>query len=170
MTAAQMGASVYNKTLTNMNFIEKAAATVTGLLGKAFIGLGASAKAATAAMKGVKAALISTGVGALLVVVGELVNLLFKGVGKLADLVSGAKKAKNAAEELKIANDALNKSFEQQNDAMDFTIRKMEVLGYSYEEIFKAKKRLLEAQIAEVRSTMATSKAYQEYIKLCKST
>ena len=162
MTTAQMGASVYNKTLTNMNFIEKAAATVTGLLGKAFIGLGASAKAATAAMKGVKAALISTGVGALLVVVGELVNLLFKGVGKLADLVSGAKKAKNAAEELKIANDALNKSFEQQNDAMDFTIRKMEVLGYSYEEIFKAKKRLLEAQIAEVR----TSKAYQDYIKL----
>ena len=162
MTTAQMGASVYNKTLTNMNFIEKAAATVTGLLGKAFIGLGASAKAATAAMKGVKAALISTGVGALLVVVGELVNLLFKGVGKLADLVSGAKKAKNAAEELKIANDALNKSFEQQNDAMDFTIRKMEVLGYSYEEIFKAKKRLLEAQIAEVRS----SKAYQDYIKL----
>ena len=166
MTTAQMGASVYNKTLTNMNFIEKAAATVTGLLGKAFIGLGASAKAATAAMKGVKAALISTGVGALLVVVGELVNLLFKGVGKLADLVSGAKKAKNAAEELKIANDALNKSFEQQNDAMDFTIRKMEVLGYSYEEIFKAKKRLLEAQIAEVRATMATSKAYQDYIKL----
>lgn len=166
MTTAQMGASVYNKTLTNMNFIEKAAATVTGLLGKAFIGLGASAKSATAAMKGVKAALISTGVGALLVVVGELVNLLFKGVGKLTDLVSGAKKAKKAAEELKSANDALNKSFDSQNELMDFNIRKMEALGYSYEEIFKAKKRMLEAQIAEVRATMATSKAYQDYIKL----
>lgn len=166
MTTAQMGASVYNKTLTNMNFIEKAAATVTGLLGKAFIGLGLSAKAATAAMKGVKAALISTGVGALLVVVGELVNLLFKGVGKLADWVSGANKAKKAADDLKSANDALNKSFDSQNELMDFNIRKMEALGYSYEEIFKAKKRMLEAQIAEVRATMATSKAYQEYIKL----
>lgn len=166
MTTAQMGASVYNKTLTNMNFIEKAAATVTGLLGKAFIGLGLSAKAATAAMKGVKAALISTGVGALLVVVGELVNLLFKGVGKLADWVSGANKAKKAADDLKSANDALNKSFDSQNELMDFNIRKMEALGYSYEEIFKAKKRMLEAQIAEVRATMATSKAYQDYIKL----
>ena len=166
MTAAQMGASVYNKTLTNMNFIEKAAATVTGLLGKAFIGLGASAKAATAAMKGVKAALISTGVGALLVVVGELVNLLFKGIGALKNLIPGINNAKNAAEELKSANDALNTSFEQQNDAMDFTIRKMEALGYSYEEIFKAKKRMLEAQIAEVRATMATSKAYQKYLEL----
>lgn len=166
MTKSQISLAVFNKDLEKMGLLEGIAAKASLGLGKGMLSIGVTTKVATVAMKGFKAALMATGIGALLVVVGELVNLLFKGVGKLADLVSGAKKAKNAAEELKIANDALNKSFEQQNDAMDFTIRKMEVLGYSYEEIFKAKKRLLEAQIAEVRSTMATSKAYQEYIKL----
>ena len=166
MTKSQISLAVFNKDLEKMGLLEGIAAKASLGLGKGMLSIGVTTKVATVAMKGFKAALMATGIGALLVVVGELVNLLFKGVGKLADLVSGAKKAKNAAEELKLANDALNKSFEQQNDAMDFTIRKMEVLGYSYEEIFKAKKRLLEAQIAEVRSTMATSKAYQEYIKL----
>ena len=166
MTKSQISLAVFNKDLEKMGLLEGIAAKASLGLGKGMLSIGVTTKVATVAMKGFKAALMATGIGALLVVVGELVNLLFKGVGKLADWVSGANKAKEAADDLKSANDALNKSFEQQNDAMDFTIRKMEVLGYSYEEIFKAKKRLLEAQIAEVRSTMATSKAYQEYIKL----
>lgn len=166
MTKSQISLAVFNKDLEKMGLLEGLAAKASLGLGKGMLSIGVTTKVATVAMKGFKAALMATGIGALLVVVGELVNLLFKGVGKLADWVSGANKAKEAAEELKSANDALNTSFEQQNDAMDFTIRKMEALGYSYEEIFKAKKRLLEAQIAEVRSTMATSKAYQEYIKL----
>ena len=166
MTKSQISLAVFNKDLEKMGLLEGIAAKASLGLGKGMLSIGVTTKVATVAMKGFKAALMATGIGALLVVVGELVNLLFKGVGKLADWVSGANKAKKAAEELKSANDALNTSFEQQNDAMDFTIRKMEALGYSYEEIFKAKKRLLEAQIAEVRSTMATSKAYQEYIKL----
>ena len=166
MTKSQISLAVFNKDLEKMGLLEGLAAKASLGLGKGMLSIGVTTKVATVAMKGFKAALMATGIGALLVAVGELVNLLFKGVGKLADWVSGANKAKNAAEELKSANDALNTSFEQQNDAMDFTIRKMEALGYSYEEIFKAKKRLLEAQIAEVRSTMATSKAYQDYIKL----
>lgn len=166
MTKSQISLAVFNKDLEKMGLLEGIAAKASLGLGKGMLSIGVTTKVATVAMKGFKAALMATGIGALLVVVGELVNLLFKGVGKLADWVSGANKAKEAANDLKSANDALNTSFEQQNDAMDFTIRKMEALGYSYEEIFKAKKRLLEAQIAEVRSTMATSKAYQDYIKL----
>lgn len=166
MTKSQISLAVFNKDLEKMGLLEGLAAKASLGLGKGMLSIGVTTKVATVAMKGFKAALMATGIGALLVVVGELVNLLFKGVGKLADWVSGANKAKKAAEELKSANDALNKSFDSQNELMDFNIRKMEALGYSYEEIFKAKKRLLEAQIAEVRSTMATSKAYQDYIKL----
>lgn len=166
MTKSQISLAVFNKNLEQMGLLEGIAAKASLGLGKGMLSIGVTTKVATVAMKGFKAALMATGIGALLVVVGELVNLLFKGVGKLTDLVSGAKKAKKAAEELKSANDALNKSFDSQNELMDFNIRKMEALGYSYEEIFKAKKRMLEAQIAEVRATMATSKAYQDYIKL----
>lgn len=166
MTKSQISLAVFNKDLEKMGLLEGIAAKASLGLGKGMLSIGVTTKVATVAMKGFKAALMATGIGALLVVVGELVNLLFKGVGKLADWVSGANKAKKAADDLKSANDALNKSFDSQNELMDFNIRKMEALGYSYEEIFKAKKRLLEAQIAEVRSTMATSKAYQDYIKL----
>ena len=166
MTKSQISLAVFNKDLEKMGLLEGIAARASLGLGKGMLSIGVTTKVATVAMKGFKAALMATGIGALLVVVGELVNLLFKGVGKLADWVSGANKAKKAADDLKSANDALNKSFDSQNELMDFNIRKMEALGYSYEEIFKAKKRLLEAQIAEVRSTMATSKAYQDYIKL----
>lgn len=166
MTKSQISLAVFNKDLEKMGLLEGIAAKASLGLGKGMLSIGVTTKVATVAMKGFKAALMATGIGALLVVVGELVNLLFKGIGALKNLIPGINNAKNAAEELKSANDALNTSFEQQNDAMDFTIRKMEALGYSYEEIFKAKKRMLEAQIAEVRATMATSKAYQDYIKL----
>lgn len=166
MDKSQMSVAVFNKDLEKMGLLEGIAAKASLGLGKGMLSIGVSTKVATVAMKGFKAALMATGIGALLVIVGELVNLLFKGVGKLADWVSGANKAKKAADDLKSANDALNKSFDSQNELMDFNIRKMEALGYSYEEIFKAKKRMLEAQIAEVRATMATSKAYQDYIKL----
>lgn len=166
MTKSQISLAVFNKDLEKMGLLEGIAAKASLGLGKGMLSIGVTTKVATVAMKGFKAALMATGIGALLVVVGELVNLLFKGIGALKNLIPGINNAKNAAEELKSANDALNTSFEQQNDAMDFTIRKMEALGYSYEEIFKAKKRMLEAQIAEVRATMATSKAYQKYLEL----
>lgn len=166
MDKSQMSLAVFNKNLEQMGLLEGIAAKASLGLGKGMLSMGISTKVATVAMKGFKAALMATGIGALLVVVGELVNLLFKGIGALKNLIPGINNAKNAAEELKSANDALNESFEQQNDLMDFNIRKMEALGYSYEEIFKAKKRMLEAQIAEVRATMATSNAYQKYLEL----
>lgn len=166
MTKSQISLAVFNKDLEKMGLLEGLAAKASLGLGKGMLSIGVTTKVATVAMKGFKAALMATGIGALLVVVGELVNLLFKGIGALKNLIPGINNAKNAAEELKSANDALNTSFEQQNDLMDFNIRKMEALGYSYEEIFKAKKRMLEAQIAEVRATMATSKAYQKYLEL----
>lgn len=166
MTKSQISLAVFNKDLEKMGLLEGLAAKASLGLGKGMLSIGATTKVATVAMKGFKAALMATGIGALLVVVGELVNLLFKGIGALKNLIPGINNAKNAAEELKSANDALNQSFEQQNDAMDFTIRKMEALGYSYEEIFKAKKRMLEYQIAEVRNRMAESKAYKKYLEL----
>lgn len=166
MDKTQMSVAVFNKNLEKMGLLEGIAAKASLGLGKGMLSMGVSTKVATVAMKGFKAALMATGIGALLVVVGELVNLLFKGVGKLADWVTGVNKAKNAAEDLKSAQDALNTSFDNQNDLMDFNIRKMQALGYSYEDIYEAKKNLLKSQIEEVRNLMATSEAYQTYLTL----
>lgn len=166
MDKTQMSVAVFNKNLEKMGLFEGIAAKASLGLGKGMLSMGVSTKVATVAMKGFKAALMATGIGALLVVVGELVNLLFKGVGKLADWVTGVNKAKNAAEDLKSAQDALNTSFDNQNDLMDFNIRKMQALGYSYEDIYEAKKNLLKSQIEEVRNLMATSEAYQTYLTL----
>lgn len=166
MTKEDISLKVFNKDLEKMGLIEGLAAKASIGLGKGMLSIGVGTKAATIAMKGFKTALMATGIGALLVVVGELVNLLFKGLGKFTDWISGTERAKNAAEDLKNANIALNNSFTSQNEQMDFTIRKMEVLGFSYNQIYEAKKRLLQAQIAEVRGLMATSEAYQNYLTL----
>ena len=155
-----------NKSLKEMTLIEKAATIASNGLGKALNAIGIGGKVASLAMKGLKAAITATGIGALVVLSGELINLLFKGVDALKGWISGANKAKRQADELKSAMDALNESFEATNDAVDFEVRKMEAMGMSYEDIYNYKKKYLQQQIQEVKQIMATSEAYQRYLTL----
>lgn len=155
-----------NKSLKEMTLIEKAATIASNGLGKALNAIGIGGKVASLAMKGLKAAITATGIGALIVLAGELINLLFKGVDALKGWISGANKAKRQADELKSAMDALNESFEATNDAVDFEVRKMEAVGKSYDEVYNYKKKYLKQQIQEVKQLMATSEAYQRYLNL----
>ena len=155
-----------NKSLKEMTLIEKAATIASNGLGKALNAIGIGGKVASLAMKGLKAAITATGIGALIVLSGELINLLFKGVDALKGWISGANKAKRQADELKSAMDALNESFEATNDAVDFEVRKMEAVGKSYEEIYNYKKKYLQQQIQEVKQLMASSEAYQRFLTL----
>ena len=155
-----------NNSLKEMTTLEKVATVASNGLGKALNAIGIGGKVASLAMKGLKAAITATGIGALIVLSGELINLLFKGVDALKGWISGANKAKRQADELKSAMDALNESFEATNDAMDFEVRKMEAMGKSYEEVYNYKKKYLQQQIQEVKQLMASSEAYQRYLTL----
>lgn len=156
---------LWNETL-NVDRVNKS-------LNKSFLAMGAServaadgAKILSLSLKGLKAAITATGIGALIVLSGELINLLFKGVDALKGWISGANKAKRQADELKSAMDALNESFEATNDAVDFEVRKMEAMGKSYEDIYNYKKKYLQQQIQEVKQIMASSEAYQRFLTL----
>lgn len=156
---------LWNETL-NVDRVNKA-------LNKSFLAMGASerlaadgAKILSLSLKGLKAAIAATGIGALIVLAGELINLLFKGVDAFKGWISGANKAKRQADELKSSMDALNESFEATNDAVDFEVRKMEAVGKSYDDVYNYKKKYLQQQIQEVKQLMATSEAYQRYLTL----
>lgn len=122
----------------------KAAAT-TGLFSKA---LGV-----------LKTALISTGIGAIIAALGALLSLLGKGVKALWGWISGANKAKEQTEALKTAFDTLNETLEGQEKSWERQEMLMEAQGKSYEEIYEARKKNLQAQLAEVQALLASQKA-----------
>ena len=106
-----------------------------------------------------KTALISTGIGAIIVALGALLNLLGKGIKALWGWISGANKAKEQTEALKTAFDALNESLEEQEKSWERQEMLMEAQGKSYEEIYEARKKNLKAQLAEVQALLASQKA-----------
>lgn len=106
-----------------------------------------------------KTALISSGIGIIIVALGALLSLLGKGAGKLWDWVTGANKAKEQTEALQTAFDALNESLEAQEKAWERQEMLMEAQGKSYEEIYEARKKNLKAQLAEAQALLASQQA-----------
>lgn len=120
-------------------------------------------KAATIACAGawkiLKTAIVSTGIGAIIIALGALLNLLGKGAKALWGWISGANKAKEQTEALKTAFDDLNESLEGQEKSWERQEMLMEAQGKSYEEIYEARKKNLKAQLAEVQALLASQKA-----------
>lgn len=121
--------------------------------------LATSFKVASVAAKTLKVAIASTGIGLLIVAIGELVSLLGKGLGKVWGWISGANKAAEQTEAFKTALDGLNESLERQEKAWDRQEMLMEAQGKSYEEIYEARRKNLKAQLAEVQALLASQKA-----------
>ena len=111
------------------------------------------------AWKILKTAIVSTGIGVIIVALGALLNLLGKGVKALWGWISGANKAKEQTEALKTAFDDLNESLDRQEKIWDRQEMLMEAQGKSYEEIYEARKKNLKAQLAEVQALLASQKA-----------
>ena len=111
------------------------------------------------AWKILKTAIVSTGIGAIIVALGALLNLLGKGVKALWGWISGANKAKEQTEALKTAFDTLNETLEGQEKSWERQEMLMEAQGKSYEEIYEARKKNLQAQLAEVQALLASQKA-----------
>lgn len=121
--------------------------------------LATSFKVAAVAAKTLKVAIASTGIGLIIVAIGELVSLLGKGLGKVWGWINGTNKAAEQTEAFKTALDGLNESLERQEKAWDRQEMLMEAQGKSYEEIYEARKKNLQAQLAEVQALLASQKA-----------
>ena len=103
-------------------------------------------------LKGVKAALVSTGIGALIVAVGLLVT-------HWEDLMKLVRGTKGDVDAMKKSNEDLNKTFETQNFNLDQQTKIMEAQGAEADELIKAKIQLIKTQIREAKSQLEETRA-----------
>lgn len=103
-------------------------------------------------LSGVKKAIVSTGVGALVVAVGLLVANWDK-------LMKVFRKGSKDTEKLIESNDTLNKEFDEQNRQLENEIIVMQADGASADEVNAKKQALIATQIAETRATIEETKA-----------
>lgn len=143
---------------------EKAATAATNAHSAANVTAAATTGLFSKALGILKTALISTGIGAIVVALGALLSLLGKGIKALWGWISGANKAQEQTEALNAAWDALNESLERQEKAWDRQEMLLEAQGKSYEEIYEARRKNLQAQLAEASALLASQKAIAEDI------
>lgn len=115
-------------------------------------------KGVSKAFKGLKAALISSGIGGILVLIGALVA----GMSALVGVIRNNLQAEN---EFKETNDKLNESFATQNEALDLQIKYMQADGASTQEIIEAKRKLVQQQKAETEAAIANARARLQQLK-----
>lgn len=115
-------------------------------------GLGKAGVAVMALGATIKAALISTGIGLLIVALGTAVSWLWK-------FVDGTAKAEERTKKLNEATDKLNESLETQDKAWERKEKMMRAQGASYEELYKSERKHLQTKLAEVQAVLATQKA-----------
>lgn len=103
-------------------------------------------------LKGVKAALVSTGIGALIVAVGLLVT-------HWEDLMKLFRGTKGDVDALKKSNEELNKTFDSQNFNLEQQTKIMEAQGAEADELIKTKIQLIKTQIKEAQSQLEETRA-----------
>lgn len=150
-----------NATVTSLKSLFTATTketAATGALAASQGFLATVTKGVSNAFKGLKAALLSSGIGGILVLVGALAA----GMTALVGVIRNNLQADN---EFKDANEELNKSFEAQNHALDNEIKLMKASGASQEEIIKEKQKLTAAQIKETEATLENARARLNQLK-----
>lgn len=107
----------------------------------------------------IKTALVSSGIGLLIVALGTAVSYLWK-------FVDGTDKAEKTSEKMGEANDKLNNSLEKSKENLAYQERLMKAQGKSYEEIYQMKLKTLQADLKEAKSTLAYNKVLAAKIGL----
>lgn len=115
-------------------------------------GMGKAGTAVMAFGATIKAALASTGIGLLIVGLMTAVSWLWK-------FIDGSAKAEERTKTLKDSTDKLNESLEVQDKAWERQEKMMQAQGASYEELYEAEKKHLQAKLAEVQASLAVAKA-----------
>ena len=150
-----------NATVTSLKSLFTATTketAATGALAASQGFLATVTKGVSNAFKGLKAALLSSGIGGIIVLIGALVT----GMTALVGVIRNNLQAEN---EFKDANEQLNQSFEAQNHALDNEIKLMKASGASQEEIIKEKQKLTAAQIRETEATLENARARLKQLK-----
>lgn len=132
------------------NTTATATATATSSkFGNALTVVGTKAKALGVT---IKSALISTGIGLLIVALGTAISWLWK-------YVDGSAKAEERTKKLGEATDKLNESLEKKDKAWEREEKLLNAQGASYEELYEAEKKHLQAKLAEVQASLAVAQA-----------
>lgn len=150
-----------NATVTSLKSLFTATTKETAATGALATSQGILAtvtKGVSKAFKGLKAALLSSGIGGILVLIGSLATAMTALVGVIRNNLQ-------AENEFKDTNEQLNQSFETQNHALDNEIKLMKASGKSQEEIIKAKQKLTDAQIKETEAALENANARLTQLK-----
>ena len=150
-----------NATVTSLKSLFTATTketAATGALATSQGFLATVTKGVSNAFKGLKTALLSSGIGGILVLVGSLATAMTALVGVI-------RKNHQAENEFKETNDKLNESFATQNEALDLQIKYMQADGASTQEIIEAKRKLVQQQKTETEAALANAQARLSQLK-----
>lgn len=150
-----------NATVTSLKSLFTATTketAATGALAASQGFLATVTKGVSNAFKGLKAALLSSGIGGILVLIGSLATAMTALVGVIRNNLQ-------AENEFKETNDKLNESFATQNEALDLQIKYMQADGASTQEIIEAKRKLVQQQKAETEAAIANARARLQQLK-----
>ena len=150
-----------NATVTSLKSLFTATTketAATGALAASQGFLATVTKGVSNAFKGLKAALLSSGIGGILVLVGALATAMTALVGVIRNNLQ-------AENEFKDTNEKLNESFATQNEALDLQIKYMQADGASTQEIIEAKRKLVQQQKAETEAALANAQARLSQLK-----
>lgn len=116
--------------------------------------------------KGVKGALISTGIGAIVVLLGVILGNLDK-IRNLINAMSPAhKKMVEQTKEMKKANEEMVKSISAQNSLINHQATMMEIQGASAEKVIEWKRQETEAILANIQAQIAENKVLLDSYKI----
>lgn len=153
------------------NNVIKQSASASASAQKAAEGAAAANTAAAAstglwanALRVFRTVLISTGIGALIVALGAVINLLGKGIKELWNWVSGANAAEKATAELNSRFETMEKSLDAVGGGWERQERMLEALGASYDTIYERQRANLEQQLRIVRMNRESAEAVAEEI------
>ena len=137
------------KGLGNLTGITKAYTTLNGFLSKSFIQVGVGEAAATAGAQALSAALIATGIGALVVLLGTAASALY-------EMATGEKAAAAAAEQL-------NRAIEDQNQLLE--LNKADTDRRNKVELAQLKAQGADAKTIRDRQLLQAKEAYEQSYK-----
>lgn len=149
----KLGNTIKGVTATEkaFNVEQKASAVAAGEMATAQTASAAATTTASTAMKAFRTALISTGIGAIVVAIGLLIAN-FEKLTKWLGLTN------DAAERYKGTNDKLNESFSLMNEQTERDVRLMRAQGASMDEIHEKQLRALETERAMTKAKMEAIK------------
>lgn len=142
----------------------KAYSASTTAASVATTGLTTSTKLASVAMGGLKAALISTGIGALIVLVGTLADGIMKLVDAAGDADKRNREVKESGDRLKSSLDDLDSSFDSAKDSARSYASSADEIRQSAEDATRAHKDLAQSLSDSMRDAGSNAGMLQHYV------